>query len=71
MKDETEIFNERLKELNEHLKEIKDFGIDEDILISHLRIKLKISGKKVKEIINSYEDFYEKTIKKSVMKKLK
>lgn len=70
-KDEIEIFNERLKELNDSLDTIKKYGFDEDILVSHLRIKLKVSEKKAKEIINSYNDFYEKTIKKAVMKGLK
>ena len=71
MKDEIEIFNERLKELNDSLDVIKKYGFDEDILISYLMVKLKISIKKAKQIIDCYNDFYEKTIKKAVMKGLK
>lgn len=69
--NEIEVFNERLKQLNESLDVIKEYGFDEDILISHLMVKLKISSKKAKQIIDSYDDFYQKTIKKAVIKTLK
>jgi hypothetical protein len=34
-------------------------------------VKLKISSKKAKQIIDAYDDFYQKTIKKAVIKTLK
>lgn len=69
--DDIEIFNKRLKELNDSLDIIKKYGFDEDILISHLMVKLKVAKKQAIQIIESYNDFYEKTIKKMVIKSLK
>jgi hypothetical protein len=68
--DKIEIFNNRLKELNEHLDAIKKFGFDEDILITYLVVKLKVSRKKAEQIVQCYDDFYNKTIKKAIIDNL-
>lgn len=71
MKDEIKIFNRRLKKLNDSLDIIKKYGFDEEVLIAYLCFNLKISRKKAEEIITCYNDFYEKTIKRAVIKGLK
>jgi hypothetical protein len=71
MVDKIEVFNERLKELNDSLDVIKKYGFDEEILVAYLVMKLKVSSKKAKQIIDCYNDFYEKTIKQACLAGLK
>lgn len=71
MDDEITSLNKRLKEIVDKFKELKDCGMDEEILIIYLQEKTKLSKKKVKEILFHTEEFYEKLVKKNVIKSLK
>ena len=65
-----ENFTKRIEKLNESLEIVKKFGFDEDLLVSHLIVKLKISGKKAKQIINTFDDFFRKTINNAIVDEL-
>lgn len=64
-------FNNRLQKLNEGITLMKRFGLNEDILIAYLCHNLHISKKDAQNIINCYEGFYEKIVKKGIIGKLK
>lgn len=63
-------FNQRLKKLSEGLELIKIYGLNEDLLISHLCHNLKISEKKAKALIESYEQFYRLILNEKIVKSL-
>lgn len=69
-KDKIEIFGERLKKLVEGIETMKRFGLDEEILISWLIHRLRVSEKEARSIIKCQEDFYNRLIKKSIIEKL-
>lgn len=71
IQSELKSFNKRLEKLSESLKQMKELGVDETLLISWLCHNLKISEKKAVEIINCYEEFYNKLLKKYMLKELK
>jgi len=70
---ETEIknLNSRLQKLNDGITLMREAGLDEEILIAYLCYNLHMSRKEVKKIMDCYEEFYEKVIKKWTIKKLK
>jgi hypothetical protein len=49
---------------------MKQFGINEDLLIAYLCHHLKIPEKRAREIIDCYEEFYGNFIKKEVANNL-
>ena len=66
-KDYIKIFGERLKKLNEGIQVMKNFGLDEDILICWLRVKTGLPLGDVKLMLKSQEEFYEKLVAKGIM----
>jgi tRNA A22 N-methylase len=68
--DKIETLNKRLKEVVEKFKTIKDCGVDEELLEIYLEKKTKLSKKKVKEVLNNMEEFYNKLVKGSILEKL-
>jgi hypothetical protein len=64
-------FNERLKKLNEGITILKEYGLNEDILEAYLMVNLKIGKAEAQKIMDCYEDFYEKVLKKITLKQLK
>lgn len=64
-------FNNRLQKLNEGLELMKRFGVNEEILEAWLCYNLKIGKKQANEIMDCYEDFYDKMVKGLTIKKLK
>jgi hypothetical protein len=71
MKTNIEIFGARLKKLSEGIETMKTFGLDEEILVSWLIHRLKVSEKMARSIIISTDDFYNRLIKKDILDKLK
>jgi len=70
MVDKIETLNKRLTEVRDKFRELKKCGIDEEILEIYLQSKTKLSRKKIKEFINSLEEFYDKLIKTSILEGL-
>ena len=60
----------RLKEVNEKFDALKKSGIDEEILIVYLQHKTRLPRKKIKQLLDETEDFFEKLISKEVAEKL-
>jgi len=71
MVDKVEILNKRLKEVVEKYRELKECGIDEEILEIYLQHKTKLSRKKIKELLRNVDEFYGKLVKGFVLDKLK
>lgn len=71
MTDEIETLNKRLKEIVEHFNNLKNCGMDEEILMSYLQMKTKLSKKRITELLYHIDEFYEKLIKKAVINGLK
>jgi len=64
-------FSNRIEILNKNLTIMKQFGVDEDLLIAYLCHKLKISEKKSREILLCVEDFYDRLMKTGMAKTIK
>lgn len=71
MVDKIETLNKRLTEVRDKFIELKNCGIDEEILEIYLQNKTKLSRKKIKEVINHLDDFYNKLIKNEILENLK
>ena len=69
-KNKIEILSERLKEVSKKFKELKECGIDEEILEIYLQNKTKLSRRKIKEFLKNLEDFYDKLVKEAIIKEL-
>ncbi len=69
-KDHIKIFGNRLKKLVEGIETMKHFGLDEDILVSWLCHKTKLSKKDVQLMLKSQEAFYNKLMKKNIIENL-
>ena len=65
-----EKFSNRLAKLQLELQLMREYGLNEDLLIAYLCHNLTISEKKAKQIIGCYEDFYRNFIKKSMLSKM-
>jgi hypothetical protein len=65
-KDYVKLFGERLKKLNEGIQTMKNFGLDEEILICWLRVKTGLSLGDIKLMLRSQEEFYEKLKAKGI-----
>lgn len=62
------IFGARLKKVIEGINLMKNFGMDEDILICWLRIKTGLSQADIKLMLKSQEEFYNKLVATSIEK---
>jgi hypothetical protein len=65
-KDYVKIFGTRLKKVVEGVELMKNFGLDEDILICWLRCKTGLSQADVKLMLKSQQEFYEKLAAKGI-----
>ena len=65
--DKIKIFGQRLKKVAEGFQMMKDFGLDEDILVAYICHKMRLSEKQVKEFIKNTEAFYGKIIKEGIL----
>ena len=70
-KDRIEIFGERLKRLVEGIETMKHFGLDEEILVSWLVHRLKVSERKAREIIKCQDEFFSRLMKEEIINKFK
>jgi len=71
MADQVKIFGERLKKVLEGLNTMKNYGLDEEILIAWLIVKTKLSKKDVCLMLRSQEEFYNKLISQSILEQFK
>ncbi len=69
-KDHIKIFGNRLKKLIQGIETMKHFGLDEEILISWLCHKTKLSKKDVQIMLRSQEEFYNRLLKKNIIENL-
>ncbi len=69
-KDHIKIFGNRLKQLIQGIETMKNFGLDEDILVSWLCYKTKLSKKDVQLMLKSQEEFYNKLVKRNILENL-
>ena len=68
--DKIETLNKRLTEVKDKFNELKNCGIDEEILEIYLQSKTKLSRKKIKEFIHHLDEFYNKLIKTAILEGL-
>ena len=69
-KSKIDIFGERLKKVAEGFRVMKQFGVDEEILICYLMVHLKIGRSQVEKMIKSTDEFYEKLLKEGIIEGL-
>lgn len=62
-----ETLNDRLREVVEKYNSLKESGFDEDILLTYLSAKTKLSRTKVKELLINIDEFYIKLMKKAIL----
>jgi len=70
MVDKIETLNKRLTEVRDKFIKLRNCGIDDEILEIYLQNKTKLSKKKIREFINHQDDFYNKLIKKEMLRSL-
>lgn len=70
MADKIADLEKRLKEVKEKFDALKKAGIDEELLIVYLQHKTKLPRKKIKQMIDETEEFFDKLISKEVAEKL-
>lgn len=71
MADKIEILNKRLTEVRDKFNELKECGIDEEILEIYLQSKTKLSRKNVRLVLDNLDRFYNKLIKDEILEGLK
>lgn len=71
MADKIETLNKRLTEARDKFIELKECGIDEEILETYLQSKTKLSRKNVRLVIDNLDNFYNKLIKTEILERLK
>jgi hypothetical protein len=70
MVDHIKIFGERLKKVLEGIEILKNFGLDEEILISWLQTKTHLSKKDIELVLRRQEEFYNKLLNKNILDNL-
>lgn len=70
MAENIETLNKRLTEVRDKFIELKECGIDEEILEIYLQKKTNLSRKNVKLVLDNLDEFYNKLIKKEIVKVL-
>jgi endonuclease IV len=66
LQTQMKLFSKSLERLSNELELMKQYGINEDLLVAYMCHNLHISEKKAQQIIKCYNDFYENFIKKGV-----
>ena len=66
MADKFTMLNKRLKAVHQKFVDLKNSGIDEDILVAYLQVRTGFSKKQVQIFLESYELFYRKLMKEEV-----
>lgn len=65
-----ETLNRRLKEVVDKFNILKESGLNEEILKIYLQNKTKLSKKDIDNVIKNVEEFYDKLMKKELVKNL-
>ena len=68
--DKITTLNKRLKEILEKFEAFKKAGMDEDILKTYIKAKMKISDKAVEKFLKTFDDFYNGLVKKAIIEEL-
>lgn len=66
LQTQMKLFNNRLEKMQIELQLMKQYGINEDLLIAYLCHNLHVSEKKAQQIISCYEEFYKNFITKGI-----
>jgi len=61
---------DHMKEVVKKFKELKQLGIDEEIMLIYIADKTRLPKNKVKQMLKCQEDFYNKLISNEVVDKL-
>ncbi len=70
MINKIETLNKRLKEVKEKFDALQKSGIDHEILEIYLANKTLLPRRDVKKLLSHLEDFYDRLIKKDILKNL-
>ncbi|KKK81539.1 hypothetical protein LCGC14_2812410 [marine sediment metagenome] len=70
MTNKIETLNKRLKEVKEKFDALQKSGIDHEILEIYLANKTLLPRRDVKKLLSHLEDFYDRLIKKDILKNL-
>lgn len=60
----------RLKAVVKGYGDLKAIGFSDDILVTYLRAKTKLSKKQVKSLLSNLDEFYEKLVETEVSEKV-
>jgi len=67
--DKFEQLKKSLKKTVDAFKELKECGINEEVLIAYIQYQTKLSRREILGVLESYEDFHTNLIKKEMLKK--
>jgi len=67
MADKIETLNKRLTEVRDKFFELKECGINEEILEIYLQSKTKMSRKNIRLVLNHLEEFYNNLVKMEIL----
>ena len=70
MTDRLDKLSKQLEKLKEGFQAMKDFGIDEDLLIAYVMLKTKLSRRAVTMMVHATDEFYQKLLNKAVVDNL-
>ena len=70
MAEKIEILNKRLTEVRDKFIELKECGIDEEILEIYIQKKTNLSRKNVRLVLTNLDEFYNKLIKNEILRGL-
>lgn len=61
-----EILSSRLLEVKKSFEDIKNSGINEELLVMYIQNKTKLSKKNIEKMLSSTKDFFDNLIKREV-----
>lgn len=70
MEDKITTLNKRLTEVRDKFVELKECGIDEEILEIYLQKKTKLSKRNIRLVLSNLDEFYNKLIKDEILEAL-
>jgi len=68
--DKIDKLNKNLKEVKENYETLKRVGVSEDILITYLKAKTKLSEKSTREFLSHLDNFYNGLLKEELVKEM-
>jgi hypothetical protein len=70
MTSKIDTLNKQLKDIKEAYEKWQHSGLNEEVLIIYLQAKTKLSRKKVMQVLNEQQKFFDNLIKDEVVKRL-